>query len=190
MHGGQSLWLFHYLLGGHGVTRTVSEMASYPALAVVASDGEGRGAVLWHVGIREIDDYGYGDLGDLGFDDAGQGISIFDGHMVWTKSPSTPDHPEEDDFELIGEYRDPTDAEWNDLRAGKNPFENRRCMHAEEGAVTDISLDGEETDSFIVRCDDVAVHDGLCEKHWRESNPPDEPTLDLDLGIHFRPRVL
>ncbi len=59
---------------------------SKPALAVVASDGRGNGAVLWTVGAHlnlEIEEMGLHRLDELWLDDAPLGISVWEGKGIW-----------------------------------------------------------------------------------------------------------
>ena len=149
---------------GAGTLRKI--MDSHKAYAVVACDRNGHGAVLWHLGLTgAIEEPGLHELGDIGLDDANQGISIWNGHLVWTCSPSTPNRPEEWDFELEGPYRDPTDEEWEAIRRGNNLFEPLRCQHAEESGYTTDTPCGPESETIWEQCESVAEHEGLCEKH-------------------------
>jgi len=129
-----------------------------PALAVVACDGQGHGCIVWNLGMQEVlEEAGLHDLSDMGLDDALRGVGVWEGLLVWTHCPPVYDGPAEDDFELVGEHREPTSEEWEAIRAGKNPFEHRRCQYAH--------YDGEGEEEQIVTCDDVAVDGGLCGGH-------------------------
>jgi hypothetical protein len=141
-------------------------MRKYPALAVVACDGVGHGVVIWHLGLQhEIEDGGLYELSDLGLDDAPQGISVWDGHIIWTRSSSTPDSPAEDDCELVGEFRDPTPEEWACIQCDHSPFESRRCQHAEEVGGIYFHEGGQVEEPWTIQCDNVAVQNGLCVVH-------------------------
>lgn len=91
-----------------------------PSLAVIACDGDGNGCVLHTVGphvTHELDEIGRA-LGDIGLDDAPEGISIWEGKI----KTSGPDHDGEYDAWLDGTFREPTDDEWAAIRAGRCPW--------------------------------------------------------------------
>ena len=98
-----------------------------PSRAVVASDGNGRGAVIWWVGLAfwiEIQEYGVTDLGDLGLDDAPAGLSIWEG-QIHTRQCGNPMDGYDYETELVGAFRPPTDEEWKDIRHGCEPWNER-----------------------------------------------------------------
>lgn len=84
--------------------------------AVVANNKQGHGLVLWYVGdviTSEIEEAGFC------LDDAPEGISVWEGIGIWTPGPF--EYPDDGDFELVGEFRKPTDEEWAAIRAGECP---------------------------------------------------------------------
>ncbi len=96
---------------------------SKPSLAVVASDGQGEGAVLWTVGAHlnlEMEEIGLYRLDELGLDNAPLGISVWEGKGVWSRGPW--EHPQDGDMELVGEFRDPTKLEWAFIKDNECPW--------------------------------------------------------------------
>jgi hypothetical protein len=88
---------------------------SKTSLAVVASDGHGNGCVLHHVGGHiafDLCEVGRG-LGDIGLDNAPEGISIWEGKHEGSG----------EDITLEGDFRDPTDAEAAAIAAGECPWD-------------------------------------------------------------------
>lgn len=92
---------------------------SKPSLAVVASDGDGRGCVLWTAGPHVqsfLDEIGRG-LDDIGLDDAPDGISVWEGKI------KTYHYYEGDyDADLTGKFREPSDEEWQSIQRGECPW--------------------------------------------------------------------
>jgi hypothetical protein len=91
--------------------------------ALVACDGDGHGCVLQYVGagLQYMLEEGAGrELVDLGFDDAPDGISVWEGRLatseMWT------DCGREYDCELVGTFRELTDDEWASLRRNECPW--------------------------------------------------------------------
>ncbi|KKN80002.1 hypothetical protein LCGC14_0335100 [marine sediment metagenome] len=100
-----------------------------PSRAVVACDGNGTGAVLWTVGPHlafEIQECGFVDLADLGLDGAPLGVSIWEG--FYTIEGVRPNDPEDNDSASVpnGEFRAPTDQEWEAIKAGRRPWEGQK----------------------------------------------------------------
>lgn len=141
-------------------------MSRTPAMAVAASDGQGRGVVVWHLGMGGLIDAGLRELVDVGLDDCPLGVHVWEGALVWTHFPSTPNGPAEDDFELVGEWRTPTLSELSAAAEGVNPLRYAQCQQCE------------------CECEEVAQKDGLCEQHYFQANPGERvnrPGLTLDL---------
>lgn len=87
---------------------------SKTSLAVVACDGHGNGCILHHVGGHiafDLSEVGRG-LGDIGLDNAPEGISVWEGRHVGSG----------EDVTLEGDFRDPTDAEAAAIAAGECPW--------------------------------------------------------------------
>lgn len=92
--------------------------------AVVASDGDGNGGVIWYFGggiWHEIREVGLHQLGDLGLDDAPEGISIWEGNFA-TVQCGNPLDGYDYETETRGAFRAPTDDEWKAIRAGESPW--------------------------------------------------------------------
>lgn len=93
------------------------------AKAVVASDGNGHGAVIEHNGgmlHMDIHDNGLTDLGDLGLDNAPAGLSVFEGH--YEGGGYNGYSGDYDDVSLEGDFRDLTRAEWDAIIEKKRIF--------------------------------------------------------------------
>ena len=90
--------------------------------AVIACK-DGEGVLLWWVGYDFAieHDAGLRQLGDLGLDDAPDGISIWEGQYQW--SPGGFEHPEDGDRWPSGTFRAPTDDEWIAIRKDECPWE-------------------------------------------------------------------
>ncbi len=98
-----------------------------PSRAVVACDGNGNGAVLWTVGphvAHELNEAGLSGLDDLGLDDAPHGISVWEGMYV-TLPPSWPESAGDEGTEPCGKFREPTDQEWEAIKASRCPWEGQ-----------------------------------------------------------------
>jgi hypothetical protein len=98
-----------------------------PSRAVVASDGKGRGAVIWWVGLAfwiEIQEYGVKDLDDLGLDDAPAGLSIWEGQLH-SRQCGNPLDGIDYETELVGTFREPTKEEWEEIQDGSAPWDER-----------------------------------------------------------------
>lgn len=92
-------------------------------LAVIASDSRGNGVVLWYVGghiSNEIDDVGLRLTGDLGLDDAPEGICVWEGNFKW--SPGPWEYPDDGDFYPVGKFRQPTPEEWESIHKNECPW--------------------------------------------------------------------
>ena len=88
--------------------------------AVVASDGNGHGAVLWYTGRFEeiIQEHGITDLNLLGMDDCPHGVHVWMGRVVWGREGGD----DFDDYATYGEWRNLTPAEWAALQENRNPL--------------------------------------------------------------------
>jgi hypothetical protein len=92
-------------------------------LAVIASDDDGNGAVLWSVGphidlMRE--ELGYHDLERLNLQPESAGIWVWEGRRVWYPGPY--EYPEDGEMLLEGEFRAPTDEEWACIHRNECPW--------------------------------------------------------------------
>ena len=86
--------------------------------AIIAM-GEGfGGGVLYFAGadITFMVGESVTDLSDLGLDNAPRGLSVWEGRYV------ARDYPNGDDSEPVGAFRPLTDAEWEAVRRGENPW--------------------------------------------------------------------
>lgn len=87
----------------------------------VVANRNGDGVVLWQGGpdyFREfLNDVSWM-LSDVGLDDAPDGISIWEGRVVYTHDAYNGD----DDAHLNGKFRDPNDAEWAMIRKNESPW--------------------------------------------------------------------
>ena len=94
---------------------------SKPSRAVVASDGKGNGCVMHYVGAH-LDQWrsDVGDsLKDLGLDEAPAGISIWEGKVHTTRG-----YDGDYDAELVGEFRAPTEEEWDFINHDDCPWDS------------------------------------------------------------------
>jgi len=92
------------------------------SLAVIASNGQGNGCILWHVGghiVNETESVGF-NLADLGLDDAPFGLSIWEGKFINYDHSMVDGH--EYEAEPSGIFRNPTFEEWAAIIAGVNPW--------------------------------------------------------------------
>ena len=92
-----------------------------PSRAVIASDGEGNGVVLWWVGGHlwaEIDEACLRGLDELGLDDAPHGLSVWEGHYVMPPGAAEDDSPE-----AKGTFRALTDPEAEAVLERRNPWD-------------------------------------------------------------------
>jgi hypothetical protein len=94
--------------------------------AVVLCDGEGNGVVTWYVGGNlEVEIEGVGrQIADLGLDDAPEGVSIWEGRWCYQRTPESYVGAEEWDAWPEGSFRDPTDEEWESIRAKECPWDD------------------------------------------------------------------
>lgn len=100
-----------------------------PNLAVIAqSEGAQRGVVLWYAGphlASWIPDCGWDcDSNGLG-DSTTEGIFVWEGIIVGSVTPSSPNGPEEYDADPVGKCRPPTEEEWKAIREGRCPWPAR-----------------------------------------------------------------
>lgn len=90
--------------------------------AVVAADGIGHGCLLWWIGLGLSIEHeaGLTALDDLGLDDAPHGISIWEGRYIYTRDNEP--YVESYSAEAKGAFRAPDDLEWQEIRAGRAPW--------------------------------------------------------------------
>lgn len=62
------------------------------------------------------------DAGDVFGSDEGGSIQVWEGTIVVSVTPSSPNGPEEYDADYVGSFRDPTSEELNAVLRGENPF--------------------------------------------------------------------
>lgn len=93
-----------------------------PSLAVVASDGDGYGAVIHTSGPHlryQIDEVGFHELELLGLHDCPAGVWVWAGKIRYQGcGPDTEPVTE-------GEYRHPTEEEWQAIRDNVPPWDDR-----------------------------------------------------------------
>ena len=63
-----------------------------------------------------------GDVWGSATDDPDNGIQVWEGRIVYTTTPSTPNGPAEFDVDYDGDWREPTEAEWTAIRNGRDPW--------------------------------------------------------------------
>lgn len=103
------------------MTLFVRDREREPEIAVVAAN-RGDGCVLWHAGggldymLAEVS----ARLSEIGLDDAPDGVSIWEGHLLSWES-HTPSGTEYDG-ELQGTFREPTPEEWVGIMRGDGPW--------------------------------------------------------------------
>lgn len=121
--GGAITELFERLKQAQPVGGTPDPWGRYdwskPSRAVVACDGHGNGCVLFTVGAHvnyEMRENGIRSLGDLGLDDAPEGLSIWEGK---TKTSGV---GEDIETWLEGEFRGPTPEEDAAIVSGRCPW--------------------------------------------------------------------
>ncbi len=93
-------------------------------------DGSVDGIVLWPDGYieEEMDNYG-NNLVELQISsntptiDGGcpTGISIWEGRWIWHEGPY--EYPDDGEFEVVGEFREPTSEEWFAIQGNRSPFQ-------------------------------------------------------------------
>ena len=85
--------------------------------------GAGVGCILWPRGtslLYEMRECSCSSPEDLGLGDAPHGISVWEGRFV----ANTDAHPDRDPLtQPRGQFRRPTDAEWEAIREGRAPWE-------------------------------------------------------------------
>lgn len=110
-------------LGKHAAWDEYPESAwEQPSKAVVACR-QGYGIVLWTAGPhvnQHIEELGVTDLGELGLDDAPDGITVWEGMLELAPYGHYP--PDVVKHELRGAFRQPTDTEWAAIRNGECPW--------------------------------------------------------------------
>ncbi len=98
--------------------------ATTDSIALIANNG-GKGVILEYNGAgieASVEAIGVRYLDDHGLDDAPDGLSIWEGRYLVTRSGNF-EHPDEYDAELDGTFRDLTDREWALLRETGTPWE-------------------------------------------------------------------
>ncbi len=102
------------------------------SLAVICSRN-GRGIILHYVGVyiaHEIEEVCLHFLGDLGLDNAPDGISIWEGKYVW--QPGSWEHPSDGDYLPQGKFRQPTEQEWFAIKENRCPWDKKEWLLKEE----------------------------------------------------------
>lgn len=97
------------------------------SLAIVVSDGDGHGMVLYTAGphvLRIMDDACSRYLDDLGLGDAPEGISVWKGLIKSQIYPATPDSAEEYDSWLEGTFGPLQPEEWQALQENRCPWDD------------------------------------------------------------------
>lgn len=69
--------------------------------------------------------------GDIWSDDSAEGLAVWEGRIVYSMTPDTPNGPSECDVDYKGRFRDLTDAEWAAVRKGENPFAEEKTAFYE-----------------------------------------------------------
>ena len=98
---------------------------SKPSLAVVACDEDENALVLWAVGGHikmEQEEVGLWTAEELGLTPPKPGIWVWEGKYVW--SPGPWEHPQDGDMNPVGEWREPYEDEWENIKCGTNPWDN------------------------------------------------------------------
>ena len=109
--------------------------------AIIASH-HGHGVVLWHVGAHldaEIEGVGLLYLGDLGLDDAPDGLSVWEGFYV--AKPGMSGEPWDETMQPEGAFREPNALEWRAIQRKECPWDKSHWMI---DAPSDEELGGEE----------------------------------------------
>lgn len=134
-----------------------------PSKALIASDGEGNGCILFHCGPHieeEINAVGR-DLTSLGLDDCPKGLRVWEGRWSIITTPSSPNGPEEYDTEAKGEFRKPNDGEWYCIKNGLKLWDEKEWLKNEEPE----EEKSPDNDSKI-------WGPGFLERAWRQPVPP------------------
>jgi len=74
-----------------------------------------------------------GDVWDCSRLNIGEGsIMVWEGRIVYTTTPSSPNGPSEFDVDYVGDFRNLTDAEWDALKSGRDlwPIEEHGISHS------------------------------------------------------------
>ena len=64
-----------------------------------------------------------GDVWGSVTDDPDNGIMTWEGRIIYSITPSTPNGPSEYGVDYDGEWREPTEVEWESIKSGRNPWE-------------------------------------------------------------------
>lgn len=90
----------------------------------VVANRNGHGCVLFYRGDSitiEIEECCLHHLGDLGLDDAPDGISIWEGAYIWHSGGY--EYPQDGSTEPSGKFRSLTEWEWGCVKCGQSPFD-------------------------------------------------------------------
>lgn len=136
------------ILSNTGLEENARRWGGYPkeawnkdSFAVVASDTR-RMIVLYTGGPAvkmELDESGMDPEEILPVEEAGDGISVWVGKTKWEPGPY--EYPDDGETILDGEFRDPTDQEWEHIRKGESPW-NEADWGCVEEEVLEIKQDG------------------------------------------------
>lgn len=99
------------------------------ALVAASTVSTGRVVVACTCGVY-LDMHEAGvDAGDSWGDDFKDGeVTVWEGRIAYSVTPSSPNGPEEfDGPDYEGDFRPPTDEEWSAIRAGRNPWPCALC---------------------------------------------------------------
>jgi len=93
-----------------------------------------HGCILWYAGAHisyEIEEGGLDDLGDLGLDDAPDGISVWEGTYIEERMGGW----EEPNLVMMpkGEFRSPTAEEWQAIQENRCPWDKKDWLRDSEG---------------------------------------------------------
>lgn len=110
---------------------------SKPSRLVIAYGGHGDGIIMWAVGGHFAVFYdmngGSLEVSEYGLDyTVDAGIYVWEGHILDTSTDS-PINGRDYDCELQGELREPTEAEWDAIKAGNPPWDDQDYKLATPG---------------------------------------------------------
>jgi hypothetical protein len=140
---------------------------SKKSLAVIACQG-GSGAALWWVGGHidfEISEGQPSDLGDLGLDNAPDGISIWEGVYDYHSDKSYY-YNDGGYTEANGDFRNPTEEEWVGIREGRCPWDyvewmDEKYMEASIGRIVQYKPMAEERKQWGAQGNPISEDDWL-----------------------------
>ena len=92
-----------------------------PSMAVISSDGPNRCILLHHIGfdLANMYDACGDDTESLMLDGLEAGIWIWEGRYIGTYDEWSGEY----DTEALGEFRKPTDEEWENIKEGEEPWD-------------------------------------------------------------------